>query len=244
MVTLSSLQIHKFGLQQCTFTVSHILCGFAASESPVLAALSWEVRRQLATSGGDFLVGFGKTAESRDERRLRRAMTDTTSLFSECNVVVEGDWTSESLFESESEFEATSPSPPPVVCDEATTEQRANEALKGFSLTFRDPYLEADYQSARERELRRSMLAFRSTLGVLLGLWIVFNLVTLTVQRGINTSRDRWDLVLSFVPFIPLAVVLIWSFRRSFASRFEGLVGFSAVAYIVLQNIVDYRLVS
>lgn len=228
-----------------TENVSVPLCDdFAASESAVLNPPSWEVRRQLGTSAGGLLVGMGTAADSGDERNLRRGMTDTTSMFSESNVVVEDDWSSESFFGSESDFEAFTPSAPAVVCDEAATEQRANDALKGLTLTFRDPYLEADYQSARQRELRRSILVFRSTMVVLLVLWLIFNFVTVAFHKSIRALKGRGDLILSFLPLAPAVGLLLCSFRRSFASRFDFFVGSAAVLYVLLQNIVDYRLVS
>ncbi|CDJ47305.1 hypothetical protein, conserved [Eimeria brunetti] len=212
-----------------------------AAESPVLNPPSWEVRQQLTSARG-LLLGAGTGTDSGDERNLRRGMTDTTSIFSESNVVLEDDWSSESFFGSESDFETFTPSAPAVVCDEAATEQRANDALKGITLTFRDPYLEADYQSARQRELRRSTFVFRSTMIVLLVLWLIFNLVTVSVHKSLNAPSGRSDLMLSFLPGTPGVGLLVCSFRRSFASRFDFFVGSAAVLYVLLQNIVDYRL--
>ncbi|CDI75902.1 Guanylyl cyclase, related [Eimeria praecox] len=170
------------------------------------------VRSSRTLAIGGLLVGMGTTTDSGDERNLRRGMTDTTSMFSESNVVVEDDWSSESFFGSESDFEAFTPSAPAVVCDEAATEQRANDALKGITLTFRDPYLEADYQSARERELRRSTVVFRSTLAVFLVLGVIFNLVTHNVHNG---SAEGMDTSLSVI--LVVAVMLRLPFKLATA---------------------------
>lgn len=187
---------------------------------------------------------MGTAADSVDERHLRRGMTDTTTMFSENNMVMEGDCLSDSSFDAEADFETASSPAPPAIGDEIAAEQRANGALKGLTLTFRDPYLEADYQSARQRELHRSTLVFRITLLVLLVLWLVFNFVTLAVHRGLRTAQVRSDFLLSFLSTLPLAALIVCSFRHSFASRFEVLVGSASVTFIVLQNVIDYELVS
>lgn len=215
-----------------------LCCVFSGCDSPVLTPPSMGLRRQLLSSADSLLVAMGAATDSGEERPFRRILTDTTSVFSETKVM-EGEWSGDSLFDSTVDFEtASSPAAPPG--DDSAAEQRAEGALKGFTLTFRDPYLEAGYQSARHLDLHRSTLVFRMIILVLLMLWLAFNFITVAVQRG----NIRFEFILSFVPVIPTAVLFLCSFRRSFASRFDIIVASSSVAYIILQSLVDYRMVS
>ncbi|KAL8435373.1 hypothetical protein ACSSS7_002561 [Eimeria intestinalis] len=181
-------------------------------------------------------VRVGTAADSGDER----AVTDMTTLFSEA-VALEEDWASCSSFDGDDDFEASF-SPAPPAGEEAASEQRATGALKGLTLTFCDPYLEAGYQSARQRELHRTILVFRVTVLVLLVLWLVFNFAILALHVGIGAPGRRSHFYLSFVPALPTITLSLCSFRHSFARRFELIVGSVSVLYIVLRSMVDYQL--
>ncbi|KAL8453688.1 hypothetical protein Emag_001733 [Eimeria magna] len=208
-----------------------------ALEGGLLAPPSWELKRQLANSRGSLLVGLDPAAGSADER----AVTETTSLFSE-TVALEEDWASCSSFDGDDDFEASFSPAHPAVGEEGAAEQRATGALKGLTLTFRDPYLEAGYQSARQRELHRTMLVFRVTVLVLLVLWVAFNFAILAVQMGISAAGHRSQFYFSFLPALPTIVLSLCSFRHSFARRYELIVVSASVLYIVLQSMVDYQL--
>ncbi|XP_026193746.1 uncharacterized protein LOC113147416 [Cyclospora cayetanensis] len=117
-----------------------------ASESPVLTSPPWESAWQTAASGTNLLSVIGMTTEIGEDEHSRRVLSETTSLEVEGNMVVDDEWSCDSSFDADSELEPAASLAPPAVGDKAATEQRANEAFKGITLTFRDPYLEADYQ--------------------------------------------------------------------------------------------------
>ncbi|OEH77684.1 guanylate cyclase related protein [Cyclospora cayetanensis] len=213
-----------------------------ASESPVLTSPPWESAWQTAASGTNLLSVIGMTTEIGEDEHSRRVLSETTSLEVEGNMVVDDEWSCDSSFDADSELEPAASLAPPAVGDKAATEQRANEAFKGITLTFRDPYLEADYQVARHRELLRSTIVFRTTLIVLLVLWLTFTLVAIAVQKDIKGPRSLSEFLLLILPTIPIIILLLFTFRHSFASRFELIVSASAVTYIILQNVIDYKL--
>lgn len=213
----------------------------AASESPVIPPPLWASRRRLPLPAENVFVGIRAGTEWLEGGYVRRPMTEAT-LISD-NVVLEGGWSSDSSFDAEPDPETASLPATPV--GEATaTEQRADGTLKGFLLTFRDRYLEADFQIARQKELGRSLTIVRASHVALVMLWCCCHVANMKFSRLHTVSEVTFDFLIKSLALVPTLVVLCWTFARSFASKYDAVVGSCTFAYIILQTVVDYRLVS
>lgn len=121
---------------------------------------------------------------------------------------------------------------------------RVGELMNRLTLRFQDVGLEADYQAARKKEIRRYRTVYRVSLVILL-IFCSIDICYRGTQALRMPNRSAVELLAIAVPHLPFLLLLCATFTdRLFIDNFEGTVSALILTFIFAKCISDYYTVS